>query len=41
MKIAQEEIFGPVIAVQKFKDEADAIRIGNSTSYGKSQSPIC
>jgi aldehyde dehydrogenase (NAD+) len=34
MKIAQEEIFGPVIAVTKFKDEADAIRIGNSTSYG-------
>jgi len=34
MKIAQEEIFGPVITVQKFKDEADAIKIGNSTSYG-------
>ncbi|KAJ5469176.1 hypothetical protein N7475_006928 [Penicillium sp. IBT 31633x] len=34
MKIAQEEIFGPVIAVTKFKDEADAIRIGNSTKYG-------
>jgi aldehyde dehydrogenase (NAD+) len=34
MTIAQEEIFGPVIAVIKFKDEADAIRIGNSTSYG-------
>ncbi|KAJ5297332.1 hypothetical protein N7508_007581 [Penicillium antarcticum] len=34
MKIAQEEIFGPVIAVTKFKDEADAIRIGNSTNYG-------
>ncbi|KAH8695221.1 aldehyde dehydrogenase domain-containing protein [Talaromyces proteolyticus] len=34
MKIAQEEIFGPVIAVQKFKDEAEAIKIGNSTSYG-------
>ncbi|OKL61971.1 Aldehyde dehydrogenase [Talaromyces atroroseus] len=34
MKIAQEEIFGPIIVVQKFKDEADAIKIGNSTSYG-------
>ncbi|KAJ5819466.1 Aldehyde dehydrogenase [Penicillium riverlandense] len=34
MKISQEEIFGPVIAVQKFKDEAEAIKIGNSTSYG-------
>ncbi|KAJ5409199.1 Aldehyde dehydrogenase C-terminal [Penicillium crustosum] len=34
MKIAQEEIFGPVIAVTKFKDEADAIRIGNGTNYG-------
>ncbi|KAJ5159409.1 Aldehyde dehydrogenase [Penicillium canariense] len=34
MKIAQEEIFGPVIAVTKFKDEAEAIKIGNSTCYG-------
>ncbi|EPS32996.1 Aldehyde dehydrogenase [Penicillium oxalicum] len=34
MKIAQEEIFGPVIAITKFKDEAEAIKIGNSTSYG-------
>ncbi|KAL2869177.1 aldehyde dehydrogenase [Aspergillus lucknowensis] len=34
MKIAQEEIFGPVVTVQKFKDEEDAIKIGNSTSYG-------
>jgi len=35
MKIAQEEIFGPVVVIQKFKDEADAIKIGNNTSYGK------
>ena len=35
MKIAQEEIFGPVIVAQKFKDEEEAIKIGNSTSYGK------
>ncbi|PLB46314.1 aldehyde dehydrogenase [Aspergillus steynii IBT 23096] len=34
MKISQEEIFGPVVTVQKFKDEAEAIKIGNSTSYG-------
>ena len=34
MKIAQEEIFGPVITVQKFKDIDEAIRIGNSTTYG-------
>ncbi|KAJ5714545.1 Aldehyde dehydrogenase [Penicillium malachiteum] len=34
MKISQEEIFGPVIVVQKFKDEAEAIKIGNSTAYG-------
>lgn len=34
MKIAQEEIFGPVCTVQKFKDEAEAIRLANETSYG-------
>lgn len=34
MKIAQEEIFGPVITVQKFKDLDEAIKIGNSTTYG-------
>ncbi|KAL4806802.1 aldehyde dehydrogenase domain-containing protein [Aspergillus unguis] len=34
MKIAQEEIFGPVVTVQKFKDEAEAIKIGNGTEYG-------
>ncbi|OGM49234.1 aldehyde dehydrogenase AldA [Aspergillus bombycis] len=34
MKIAKEEIFGPVVTVQKFKDEEEAIKIGNSTSYG-------
>ncbi|KAJ6104830.1 hypothetical protein N7523_011150 [Penicillium sp. IBT 18751x] len=34
MRIAQEEIFGPVIVVQKFKDEAEAIRIANDSSYG-------
>lgn len=34
MKIVQEEIFGPVLVVQKFKDEADAIRLANDTVYG-------
>ena len=29
MRIAQEEVFGPVLSVIKFKDEEDAIRIGN------------
>lgn len=34
MKIMKEEIFGPVCAIAKFKDEADAIRMGNDTTYG-------
>lgn len=34
MKIVQEEIFGPVLVVQKFKDEAEAILLANDTSYG-------
>ena len=34
MRIVQEEIFGPVLAVQTFKDEADAIRLANDTVYG-------
>ncbi|MCJ1427895.1 aldehyde dehydrogenase (NAD(P)(+)) ald5 [Sticta canariensis] len=34
MKIMQEEIFGPVCSIAKFKDEADAIRLGNTTTYG-------
>jgi aldehyde dehydrogenase (NAD+) len=33
MQISQEEIFGPVVSVIKFKDEADAIRIANGTAY--------
>ena len=32
--IAQEEIFGPVMAVIPFEDEADAVRIANGTRYG-------
>jgi acyl-CoA reductase-like NAD-dependent aldehyde dehydrogenase len=34
MKIAQEEIFGPVLSVMKFKDEAEAVAISNGTIYG-------
>jgi aldehyde dehydrogenase (NAD+) len=33
MRIAQEEIFGPVAAVIKFRDEEDALRIANGTAY--------
>ena len=34
MTIAQEEIFGPVLSVIKFKDDKDAIRIANDSIYG-------
>jgi betaine-aldehyde dehydrogenase len=33
-RIAQEEIFGPVMSVIPFKDEAEAIAIANATEYG-------
>ena len=33
-RIAQEEIFGPVLVVILFEDEADAVRIANDTPYG-------
>jgi 5-carboxymethyl-2-hydroxymuconic-semialdehyde dehydrogenase len=36
MKIAQDEIFGPVACVIPFADEADAIRIANDIQYGLS-----
>jgi aldehyde dehydrogenase (NAD+) len=36
MKIAQEEIFGPVLAVIPYEDDEDAIRIANDTVYGLS-----
>ncbi|CAM3746638.1 aldehyde dehydrogenase [Smaragdicoccus niigatensis] len=37
-RIAQEEVFGPVVAVLPFDDEADAISLANATDYGLSGS---
>jgi acyl-CoA reductase-like NAD-dependent aldehyde dehydrogenase len=34
MRIAQEEIFGPVLSVIRFKDEEDALRIANDVRFG-------
>jgi aldehyde dehydrogenase (NAD+) len=34
MTIAQEEIFGPVLAIQPYDGEDDAVRIANDTAYG-------
>lgn len=36
MRIAQEEIFGPVLSILPYKDEEDAIRMANDTVYGLS-----
>ena len=36
MRIAQEEIFGPVLSIMAYDDEEDAIRIANDTVYGLS-----
>jgi betaine-aldehyde dehydrogenase len=38
MRIAREEIFGPVVAIIPFDDEADAVRLANATPYGLSGS---
>lgn len=35
-RLAQEEIFGPVLSIIPYTDEADAIRIANGTAYGLS-----
>ena len=34
MRVAQEEIFGPVVSAISFKDEAHALRIANDSIYG-------
>ena len=34
MRIAQEEVFGPVLSVIRFSDEADALRIANDVRFG-------
>jgi aldehyde dehydrogenase (NAD+) len=36
MRIAQEEIFGPVLSVLRYTDEEDAIKIANDSEYGLS-----
>ena len=38
MRIVREEIFGPVVSIIPFSDEADAIRLANDTPYGLSGS---
>ena len=37
-RVFQEEIFGPIISVVPFEDEADAVRLANDTEYGLSGS---
>jgi betaine-aldehyde dehydrogenase len=34
MKIAREEIFGPVLSIMPYSDEDDAVRIANESEYG-------
>ena len=34
MRVAQEEIFGPVVSVIKFKDEEEVIKLANDSEYG-------
>ncbi len=34
MRVAQEEIFGPVVCIIKFKDEEEAIKMANDSEYG-------
>ncbi|KAK2462656.1 hypothetical protein APHAL10511_005389 [Amanita phalloides] len=41
MKIVREEIFGPVVVISKFKDEAEVIELANDTLYGLACSVFC
>jgi aldehyde dehydrogenase (NAD+) len=34
MEIAREEVFGPVLAVLRFRDDAEALRLANDTAFG-------
>jgi aldehyde dehydrogenase (NAD+) len=34
MRIAREEVFGPVLSILRFEDEAEAIQLANDTIYG-------
>ena len=34
MRIAQEEVFGPVLSIIRFKDEAEALRLANDVKFG-------
>jgi betaine-aldehyde dehydrogenase len=34
MEVAQEEIFGPILSVIRYSDEADAVAIANDSQYG-------
>ena len=34
MRIVQEEVFGPVVTVEGFADEEEAIRLANDSIYG-------
>lgn len=41
MRIAREEIFGPVLVIIPYQDEAEAIAIANDTAYGLSALVLC
>ncbi|PEY34519.1 hypothetical protein CN354_16415 [Bacillus cereus] len=41
MRIVQEEIFGPVLVIQKFRDEEEAIALANDTVFGLGGSVFC
>ncbi|MFD2415892.1 aldehyde dehydrogenase [Amycolatopsis pigmentata] len=34
MRLAQHEVFGPVLAIMRFRDEAEAVEMANGTDYG-------